>query len=377
MLLGLGLALCSLPALPGTVLAQGMNLALQGQDLLSRGRVREAVETLTRVVAREPDNEYAWGLLGRAHYAAGSLRQAVEAFRKAVALNPEDAYSRMMAEYISQNPLPAAPVPDADMETDLERLARKEEQRFFSAPEQAGGVTTDGAGPLGYRIRRVVLDPGHGGFDPGAVGQGGLEEKHVTLDLALRTAEVLRKDAPGLRVFLTRTGDYYVPLGARTATANQYSADLFLSLHVNAAKDRDARGLETYHCSERATSEEARRTAAFENSVLRYDEQRSRTGHMDLEDILFRYERARYWQAGTRAARGLQQTLSGYLPLQSRGVHGADFYVLRKARMPAVLLEAGFISHPGEESMLRNDSNRQRIAMATASAITALARQGV
>lgn len=363
---GLGAALVH----PAFVLGQdAFDLAIEGQNLLAAGKKAEAVEVLTRATALDPENDFAWGLLGMARYHQGELREALEAFKKAVSLNPDDSYSRMMIERISQKPLPPK-APEVKPMTPLEQKAKAEEEAMAEQLKGQAG--------LGYRIRRLVLDAGHGGFDSGAVGPSKLLEKDLTLDLAQRTAKVLGSANAGLKLFFTRTGDYYVPLSARTTIANQYRADLFLSFHINANENPKPHGLETFFCSEEASSKEAERVAEFENSVLKFDEKElTAKGYLDIEDILFRFERRRYWQAGDKAAGLLQDGLAKGLPMHNRGVQSANFYVLRRARMPSILLETGFISNPENEALLQKDDMRQKIAASIAQGVLALADKGV
>lgn len=348
----------------------GLELGLAAQEQLAAGEAGAAVQTLTRALATEPKDPWLQGLMGRARLAAGDRRGALEAFRSALALDPDDSYSRMMAERIVQTPLPTLPKGRPKRPDALEKRAAEERRAVL---DRADATST-----RNLAVRRVVLDPGHGGFDPGAMGRGGLMEKDITLDLALRTERALARTAPGLTVHLTRRADYYLPLSARTAEANRFSADLFVSLHINAGERRAARGVETYSCSETASSLEAERLAQYENSVLKLDRERKAAGgFIDLEDLLFRFERRRYWEAGARAAQRVQGVLTEMLPLHDRGVHSADFYVLRKARMPSVLLETGFISNPEEEAALRRADQRERIAGSVAAALAGLHREGV
>ncbi|UZP68575.1 N-acetylmuramoyl-L-alanine amidase [Desulfovibrio mangrovi] len=350
------------------------DLAMQGQNLLAEGRYEDALRVLRQAAGLSSEDDFVQGLLGRALLATGEQKAAIVHFRTAASLNPEDTYSRMMADMLSQRPAAGGAVANAPAKplTPLEAAARQEEERMarWLAEQQGAGTGT------GYRIRRVVLDPGHGGFDSGAVGSYGLKEKDVNLALALGCAAMLERQAPDLRVFLTRTEDYYVPLSARTAVANQYSADIFISFHCNASENRDARGVETYFCSERASSNEAQRVARFENAVLRYEDTAASAEVTGIEELLFRYERRRYWQAADAAAGFMQQVLAARLQLPDRGVHSADFYVLRKARMPSVLLETGFVSNMQEERLLADSGYRQRIAASVAAGIIRLAGAG-
>jgi N-acetylmuramoyl-L-alanine amidase len=342
--------------LPYRALASdALDLALRGQNLIQKKAYADAVVLLLEAVRKDPSSDWALGLLGRAYHGLGEKREAVDAFRSALRINPADTYSRMMVDMLTQHPLPTRADTGRPL-TSLEQAAREESRRMEKHVQVPDG--------LDYRVGRVVIDAGHGGFDSGAVGAGGLKEKEVTLDLALRLYRILERQGR-VKPFLTRTGDYYLPLSARTVIANQYRADLFISIHINASKNRNARGSETYFCAEKASSAEARKVAAFENSVLSYDKQaRNRTGDIDLEDILFKFERKNNWKESGRFASRFQRGFEEVLPLKSRGVHSANFFVLRKAKMPSILLETGFISNPAEESLLGRSAFRDRIAAA-------------
>jgi len=344
-------------------------LALQGQDLLAEGNYSQAIGVLRQAASLDPTSEWAWGLLGRAYYQSGDMRNSLDSFRQVLKINPNDTYSRMMVDIITQKPVAPRKKEEKPL-TPLEKKAMAEEEKFFKQHSETSG--------LGYRIGRIVLDAGHGGFDSGALGPNGLQEKNVALDLVQRTASYLDQMDSSLKVFLSRTDDYYVPLSARTTIANQYSADLFVSFHINAAENRRATGVETFFCSEKASSKEAERVAMFENSVLKYDKQSLvEKGYVDIEDILFRFERRRYWEAGGKTAKTLQDVMAKTLDMRNRGVNSANFYVLRRARMPSILLETGFISNPEEERLLSKPEVRAKIASHIASSVVELSRMGV
>jgi N-acetylmuramoyl-L-alanine amidase len=326
--------------------------ALEGQDLIQKNKLSDAVVALKESVRIDPSSDWAYGLLGRAYHGLGNKAEAIGAFRKAVRLNPDDTFSRMMIDIISQKPIPRVKKRERPPSA-LELQAREEESTMLK--------TLSRKKDLGYQVNRVVIDAGHGGFDSGAVGKNGLKEKDVTLDLALKIHEKLMRQGK-IKSFLTRTGDYYIPLSARTVTANQHQADLFISLHINANQKREAHGSETYFCSEKASSAEAKKVAALENSVLKFDEPfKKKPGHIDIEEILFKFEQKLYWSESGKFAKNFQERFQQHLPLKSRGVHSANFYVLRRTKMPSILLETGFISNPNEESMLRNPDFRNQI----------------
>ncbi|UCD87869.1 MAG: N-acetylmuramoyl-L-alanine amidase [Desulfobacterales bacterium] len=329
--------------------------ALEGQDLIAAKRFAEARDVLMEAVRLDPTSDWAHGLLGRAYHGLNQNAEAVEAFRKAVRLNPADTYSRMMIEIITQKPINKLKKPPQPL-SPLEKKAKAEEEAMLGNLSSEGGLT--------YQVKRVVIDPGHGGFDSGAVGPTGLKEKDVALDLAQRVNQEIAKTGK-IKSFLTRTDDYYIPLSDRTVIANQYQADLFVSIHINANENRKAQGCETYFCSETASSKEAARVAAFENAVLQYDEPfKKRPGYIDIEQILFHFERRLYWKESGKFAGTFQNHFQQALPFKSRGVHSANFFVLRRAKMPSILLETGFISNHAEESELKKVSVRDKIAAA-------------
>ena len=335
----------------------GFDYALDGQGFIQKKEFAKAVNALKKAVEIEPDNDWAFGLLGRAYMGLSRNAEAVAAFRKAVQINSDDTYSRMMVEILTQKPIKVLKKKERPL-TELEQKAFQE--------EAAMGDKMQGERGLGYKVNRVVIDAGHGGFDPGAVGKKGLKEKDVNLDVALRLQKKLASMGR-IKSFLTRTGDYYIPLSDRTVTANQYRADLFISIHANASTRREANGSETYFCSEKASSAEAAKVAAFENSVIKFDKPyKKKAGFIDIEEILFNLEQKLNWKESGRFANLFQNRFKEKLPLKSRGVHSANFYVLRRSKMPSILLETGFISNPAEEALLKQPGFRDRIAEAVA-----------
>lgn len=352
--LGKGLMVSSLAGVfPAVVFGKtALDYALEGQNYIQAGNYNNALEVLLKSVEMDPQSDWAYGLLGRTYRGLNKRAEAVDAFRKAVRLNPDDVYSRMMIEMISQKPVPRLKTGPEEL-TPLEITAMKEESAILTSLRSDEG--------LDYKVNRVVIDPGHGGFDSGAVGSSGLKEKDVTLDLARMLYH--RMASQGMvKPFLTRTADYYVPLSDRTAIANQFQADLFISIHINASRNRNARGSETYYCSEKASSKDAARVASLENAVLKYDGPlRKRKGYIDIEEILFKFEQKMNWKESGVFADSFQQRFKEKLPLKNRGVNAANFFVLKRAKMPSILLEIGFISNAEDETRLKRQSFRERV----------------
>ncbi len=214
----------------------------------------------------------------------------------------------------------------------------------------------------------IVIDPGHGGRDPGAVGPSGSYEKDRTLEISLMVRDLLSIRMPELRVVLTRTTDDYVSLGARTRIANRNRADLFVSIHCNAAENREAHGFETFFLS-RARTDDARAVEMLENDVLQMDDLPS-VSNDPLSFLLADMAQSIFQNQSSLFAGTVQSGFRTSFPLRrDRGVKRAGFYVLRGAYMPAVLIEVGFISNPDEERELLSLDFRFRAAQAIVEAI--------
>lgn len=213
--------------------------------------------------------------------------------------------------------------------------------------------------------RMIVLDPGHGGHDPGAVGLKNLYEKDVVLDIALKLKKVLMED-PFNEVFLTRERDIFIPLEERTAMANRKNADLFVSIHANASPRREARGIETYLLNWN-DDEEAIRVAARENAIS-LKKMRAMNRQVDIVDVIKSdLIRENKRDESIKLANYIQRSLISNLDSDTKhvlnlGVKQALFYVLFGAKMPSVLVEVSFISNPEEERLLSNDAYRTEIA---------------
>jgi N-acetylmuramoyl-L-alanine amidase len=233
-----------------------------------------------------------------------------------------------------------------------------------SAPEQ-NRVRADPSAPpkrpTAARDQRwhVIIDAGHGGKDPGAIGPSGLMEKEVVLDIARRLRELMQQD-PQWRVTLTRDTDVFIPLEERTAIANAKGADLFVSIHANSAERPDANGIETYFL-DLASDEQAMRVAARENAT-------TVSKVSDLQLILRDLQMTSKRNESSLLAGSVQQALvqapGGGRNGRDLGVKHAPFLVLLGAEMPSILVETGFVSNPGEERKLADSKYRAQAARA-------------
>ncbi len=219
---------------------------------------------------------------------------------------------------------------------------------------------------LALGVKTIVIDAGHGGKDYGAPGYlKGVHEKHVVLSIAKRLARLIRKEI-GCNVILTRSNDRYLTLEERTAIANTREADLFISIHTNAAKNSKAYGIETYYLN-LATDAEAIRVAARENAT-------STKNISDLDSILSDLMQNAKVDESSRLAECIQNAMysklkKSYRSIKNKGVKQAPFYVLLGAQMPAVLIETAFISNPRECKRLTSPTYQDRLCRAIVSGI--------
>ncbi|PON12415.1 hypothetical protein C2W62_39720 [Candidatus Entotheonella serta] len=205
-----------------------------------------------------------------------------------------------------------------------------------------------------------MIDPGHGGKDPGALGPNGLQEKTLVLQVAKLLRQLIRKHLPRYRVIMTREKDVFVPLTERTKLANNHQADVFVSIHTNASKRRSVRGVETWYFSFEAKTERAQRIAARENNM-------SSSQFSELERILLDlHETDRINQSALLAGatqKALVHTLSKRdKTIPDRGVDGAPFIVLLRTKMPSILVEIGFLTNKKEAAQLRRKSYQRALA---------------
>ncbi|MDP2912730.1 MAG: N-acetylmuramoyl-L-alanine amidase [Candidatus Omnitrophota bacterium] len=228
-------------------------------------------------------------------------------------------------------------------------------------------VTPEPAASKTFTIRTIVIDPGHGGRDAGATGRRlRLREKHMALHLAKKVKSILEKS--GIKIIMTRDDDTFISLPKRTKIANRDKADLFVSIHLNASRSRFMRGFECYYLSEKA-DDNTRALEAFEDSSLKGEEwvsaERSKRLDRTLLDMALTENRIESAQLSGYICDAIENSFT----IGNRGVRSAGFYVLKYTRMPAVLVEAGYISNRYEELKLKDPDFLDRIAEAIARGI--------
>ncbi len=270
-------------------------------------------------------------------------------------------------------PLPAAPAAAGRLEANTTAAAAPAPVPPApdpTVPAAPGVPMVNGAGgfslsrQLGLGVSRIVIDPGHGGHDPGASGHG-IKESELTLDIALRLEKLLQ-DEPGIEVVLTRRTNVYVPLEERTAIANRESADLFLSIHANASRNIAANGIETYFLSF-ASTPDAEAVAARENSA-------SERAMHSLPDIIKAIALNNKIDESRDLAAMVQESMITRLrksnkAIRNLGVKKAPFVVLIGAGMPSVLAEISFLTNRQEAQLLKTPAYKDRIAEALHDAV--------
>lgn len=215
----------------------------------------------------------------------------------------------------------------------------------------------------------IVLDPGHGGRDPGATGPRGTYEKHVVLKIGLNLRRDLQK-IPGIKVYMTRSSDVYPTLSQRLYLARKVKADLFISIHADAFKRRSARGATVFALSRgRATSEAARWIAERENKSELLGGVELSDKSYTLRSVLVDLSQTATIGSSLKLGRNVANNLMRITRMHSKRVEQASLYVLTSPDIPAILIETGFISNPTEERLLNTRSHRVKIAKAIASGI--------
>lgn len=223
-----------------------------------------------------------------------------------------------------------------------------------------------------FTINTIVLDPGHGGKAVGAVGRKlHLREKNLTLMMANRVREILESN--GINVIMTRTSDKDVSLQSRAYLANSRAADLFVSIHCNASKSKNLKGFECYYLAD-TTDDNALALQAAENSALQFDPgiigERTKSLNVTIWDLIITENRLESIELARQICRSVEN--SGII--NNSGIKSARFYVLKFTRMPAVLVETGYLSNAVEEKKFRDEGFLEKMCQAVASGILAFKR---
>lgn len=213
----------------------------------------------------------------------------------------------------------------------------------------------------------IVLDPGHGGRDPGAIGYSGVYEKNITLAMAKEMKKILEKE--GYKVHLTRSTDIFIPLRERVKIARRYKADLFLSIHADSAVNRSAKGLSVYTLSEKASDKEAAALAERENKADVIGGLNLVEHSKEVSDILINLAQRESMNRSSEFATFMVQEMRKSVRLVDNTHRFAGFAVLKAPDIPSVLLEMGYLSNRTEERLLKQQSYRKKLAVSTSKAV--------
>ena len=219
--------------------------------------------------------------------------------------------------------------------------------------------------------RLLMIDPGHGGYDPGAISQHGLQEKDITLDIARHMADALTNE-PGVLVKLTRNTNEFLPLKERVKIGREAGADLFISVHADSAPNNAARGLSVYTLSEKGSDKLAEALAEKENHADVMGGLDLSQADQEVAAILYDLTARHTCNTAQRAKVGFVKAVGQYWRLLDRPMRSANFAVLRAPDVPSMLVETGFLSNPWDEALLGKPKQRQKIARLMAKEIAAL-----
>ena len=237
---------------------------------------------------------------------------------------------------------------------------KNKEERLMPAPLPRNPAQT----PAKVRDIIVVIDPGHGGEDPGAIGQNRTQEKNIVLAISLELAQLINEE-PGFHAVLTRQGDYFIPLRKRLSIARRYKADMFLAVHADAFMNTEARGASVYSLSNRgATSEAAHWLASKENHSELLEGAKLVDDDSVLRSVLLNLQQTATIGASLQLGRFILNYLGHCTSLHHNDMEQAAFVVLKSPDIPSLLVETGFISNKKEEKLLNQAAYQHQLALA-------------
>jgi len=228
-------------------------------------------------------------------------------------------------------------------------------------------------------VLRVCIDAGHGGKDPGANYRGSAKEKELNLIVAKELAKLLKRNRK-IEIKMTRDNDTFIPLGTRAKIANNFKADVFVSIHANAAPNKKAKGFEVYFRSDKASDKEAAQTAALENEALNYEEKG--VGSVTYADLLLNslaanenINESSKLAAQIRNSVSNKKVILGIPVNMNNSIKQANFYVLQGVKAPSVLVEMGYVTNKDDKRRLNNKKILQIMAQAISNGVLTYARQ--
>ncbi|MFC1566777.1 N-acetylmuramoyl-L-alanine amidase [bacterium] len=225
---------------------------------------------------------------------------------------------------------------------------------------------------LSSQKKVIVVDPGHGGKDPGAVSKRGTKEKNVNLSISKKVANILKRKYMR-EVILTRDRDEFIALSDRVEIANNNNANLFVSIHANSTVRNDRRGFEIYFLSEKGSDEEAERVAQLENAALKYEDEI----RYDVNSILWSMALNEFMNESSELCYFVSRSVDKNIRIQNHGVKQAAFHVLKGAKMPAVLVETGYLSNILDDKLLTNKKYQDKLAQTIAEGVVNFEKHSV
>lgn len=217
-----------------------------------------------------------------------------------------------------------------------------------------------------WLIDTIILDAGHGGKDPGAVGYSGLKEKDITLGVTLKLGQIIKNNLPGVNVIYIRDTDVFIPLWQRTQIANENKGKLFISLHCNSNNNKNVNGVETYFLSaDKDKNDQAQNVVLAENESIKFEQEEDQKRYVGINFILATMAQSAFIRQSQYFASTIQNSFAKNLKpmgINDRGVKQGRFWVMVGATMPNVLIEMGFISNKNESIFLKQNSNQMKVA---------------
>jgi N-acetylmuramoyl-L-alanine amidase len=302
---------------------------------------------------------------------AGALQYDISCAGNKIVIGRYDESSRLSSA--------APPAPEEEDVSEIPAIESAPDERETEIKAYAPVIipSIEKAASKKNRKMRVMIDAGHGDKDAGAVRYG-IKEKDINLKVAKQLADLLKKES-SVEVAMTRSGDVFIPLGKRAKMANDFKADIFVSIHVNAAPRRSASGFEVYFRSDKASDEEAAATAALENEALNYEGRgESRVSFVDL--LLKSLAVNEYMNESSKLAGHIRNAVSrnqgslGVKVFDGSGIKQANFYVLKGVEAPSILIELGYLSNSGDRKKLVSPAVHKKYALYIKDGIMSYAR---
>ncbi|NLI09376.1 MAG: N-acetylmuramoyl-L-alanine amidase [Elusimicrobia bacterium] len=333
-------------------------------------------EPLEYSVSRQDGGKFIISLIGGSYPAAGENISIDDGIVKSVSVSQEGKSAKAvfdLGENFSDAQIFTLNNPDrivADFLVSKEPLKNRigdlpaitpDIKPAVSDSSTVSAVLPDKISPEKKTKRKIFIDPGHGGKDPGGNRIFGMKEKEINLDIALKLYDMLSK-RPEFEAVITRKTDIFIPLNERSEMANKSSADLFISIHANASRNRKESGFEIYFLSEKASDPWSAEVADYENSVVSLEDDSKIYDSAAL--VLHSLAKNEYINEGSLLASYVAKNFEKKTPFKNRGIKQAAFYVLRGTYAPGILVETGFMTNSADQKNMNDSKIRKKVAEA-------------